>query len=116
MCSLVVSSSWSARPPLNRCSAPAWLAGLLLLIGLLYLLMIRLKKPGTRQALMYLAFVPLSYILSHLAVKGMSGVSWDMIADLKMILTAAAFACAAMALAAAHLKGRRKEQNSLTHR
>ena len=92
------------------------MAGLLLLIGLLYLLMIRLKKPGTRQALMYLAFLPLSYILSHLAVKGISGISWDMIADLKMILTAAAFACVAMALAAAHLKGRRKEQNSLTHR
>ena len=92
------------------------MAGLLLLIGILYLLMIRLKKPEARQALMYLSFLPLSYILSHLAVKGMSGVSWDMIADLKMILTAAAFACAAMALAAAHLKGRRKEQNSLTHR
>lgn len=92
------------------------MAGLLLLIGILYLLMIRLKKPRVRQALMYLSFLPLSYILSHLAVKGMSGVSWDMIADLKMILTAAAFACAAMALAAAYLKGRRKEQNSLTHR
>ena len=92
------------------------MAGLLLLIGILYLLMIRLKKTKARQALMYLAFVPLSYILSHLAVKGMSGVSWDMIADFQSILTAAAFACAAMALAAAHLKGRRKEQNSLTHR
>lgn len=92
------------------------MAGLLLLIGILYLLMIRLKKPGARQALMYLSFLPLSYILSHLAVKGMSGISWDMIADLKTILTAAAFACAAMALAATHLKGRRKEQNSLTHR
>lgn len=85
------------------------MAGLLLLIGILYLLMIRLKKTKARQALMYLAFVPLSYILSHLAVKGMSGVSWDMIADLKMILTAAAFACAAMALAASLLKGKRKE-------
>lgn len=92
------------------------MAGLLLLIGILYLLMIWLKKPRVRQVLMYLSFLPLSYILSHLAVKGMSGVSWDMITDLKMILTAAAFACAAMALAAAHLKGRRKEQNSLTHR
>lgn len=92
------------------------MAGLLLLIGILYLLMIRLKKTKARQALMYLSFLPLSYILSHLAVKGMSGVSWDMIADLQNILSAAAFACAAMALAAAHLKGRRKEQNSLTHR
>ena len=92
------------------------MAGLLLLIGILYLLMIRLKKPKARQVLMFLSFLPLSYILSHLAVKGMSGVSWDMIADLKMILIAAAFACAAMALAAAYLKGRRKEQNSLTHR
>ena len=92
------------------------MAGLLLLIGILYLLMIWLKKPRVRQALMYLAFLPLSYILSHLAVKGLSGISWDIMADLKMILIAAAFACAAMALAAAHLKGRRKEQNSLTHR
>ena len=92
------------------------MAGLLLLIGILYLLMILLKKTKARQALIYLSFLPLSYILSHLAVKGMSGVSWDMIADFQSILTAAAFACAAMALAAAHLKGRRKEQNSLTHR
>ena len=92
------------------------MAGLLLLIGILYLLMIWLKKPRVRQALMYLAFLPLSYILSHLAVKGLSGISWDIMVDLKMILIAAAFACAAMALAAAHLKGRRKEQNSLTHR
>ena len=92
------------------------MAGLLLLIGILYLLMIRLKKTKARQALMYLSFLPLSYILSHLAVKGTSGISWDMMADLKMILIAAAFACAAMALAAAYLKGRRKEQNSLTHR
>lgn len=84
------------------------MAGLLLLIGILYLLMIRLKKPRVRQALMYLSFIPLSYILSHFAVKGISGVSWDMIADLKMILTAAAFACAAMALAASLLKGERK--------
>ena len=65
---------------------------------------------------MFLSFIPLSYILSHLAVKGLSGISWDIMVDLKMILIAAAFACAAMALAAAHLKGRRKEQNSLTHR
>ena len=92
------------------------MAGLLLLIGILYLLMIRLKKTKARQVLMFLSFIPLSYILSHFAVKGMSGVSWDMIADFQSILTAAAFACAAMALAAAHLKGRRKEQNSLTHR
>ena len=92
------------------------MAGLLLLIGILYLLMIWLKKPRVRQALMYLAFLPLSYILSHLAVKGLSGISWDILVDLKMILIAAAFACAAMALAAAYLKGRRKEQNSLTHR
>ena len=92
------------------------MAGLLLLIGILYLLMIRLKKPRVRQALMYLSFIPLSYILSHFAVKGISGVSWDMIADLKMILTAAAFACAAMALSASGLKSKRKEQNSLTHR
>ena len=92
------------------------MAGLLLLIGILYLLMIWLKKPRVRQALMYLAFLPLSYILSHLAVKGTNGISWDMMADLKMILIAAAFACAAMALAAAYLKGRQKEQNSLTHR
>ena len=92
------------------------MAGLLLLIGILYLLMIWLKKPRVRQALMYLAFLPLSYILSHLAVKGLSGISWDIMVDLKMILIAAAFACAAMALAAAHLKGRRKEQNSLKHR
>ena len=92
------------------------MAGLLLLIGILYLLMIWLKKLRVRQALLYLSFLPLSYILSHFAVKGMSGVSWDMIADFQSILTAAAFACAAMALAAAYLKGRRKEQNNLTHR
>lgn len=85
------------------------MAGLLLLIGMLYLLMIWLKKPRVRQALMYLAFLPLSYILSHLAVKGLSGISWDMMADLKMILIAAAFACAAMALAASGLKRKRKE-------
>ena len=85
------------------------MAGLLLLIGILYLLMIRLEKPSVRQVLMYLSFLPLSYILSHLAVKGFSGVSWDMIADLKMILTAAAFACAAMALAASSFKSKRKE-------
>lgn len=85
------------------------MAGLLLLIGILYLLMIRLKKTGARQALMYLSFIPLSYILSHFAVKGISGVSWDLIADFKMILTAAAFACAAMALAASSFKSKRKE-------
>ena len=38
------------------------------------------------------------------------------IADLNMILTAAAFACAAMALSASGLKSKRKDQNSLTHR
>ena len=90
------------------------MAGLLLLIGILYLLMIRLEKPSVRQVLMYLSFLPLSYILSHFAVKGKSGVSWDLIADLQNILTAAAFACAAMAITAAHLTGKRKEQMSLT--
>src|SRR5690606_26011856 len=92
------------------------MAGLLLLIGILYLLMIRLKKTKARQVLMFLSFIPLSYILSHFAVKGMSGVSWDMIADFQSILTAAAFACAAMSLSASGLKSKRKEQNSLTHR
>ena len=85
------------------------MAGLLLLIGILYLLMILLKKTKARQALIYLSFIPLSYILSHFAVKGLSSVSWDMIADLQMILTAAAFACAAMALAASGVTSKQKE-------
>lgn len=96
------------------------MAGLLLLIGILYLLMILLKKTKARQALMYLSFFPLSYILSHFAVKGMGGASWDIIADLQMILTAAAFACAAMALAVWHLKhkhrGEEKPKNPAVRR
>ena len=46
-----------------------------------------------------LAFlIPLSYLLAQLAVKGLSGLSWDLGMDLRYILLAAAFAFGAMAL------------------
>lgn len=84
------------------------MAGLLVIIGLLYLAFLFLKWPKTKRVLMYLSFLPLSYMLAHFAIKGMNGTSWEMLMDLRYILLATAFAGATMALTATHLHEKRK--------
>lgn len=72
--------------------------GLLCLTGAVWLICLKLKKERARRILGLAFLIPLSYLLAQLAVKGLSGLSWDLGMDLRYILLAAAFAFGAMAL------------------
>lgn len=77
----------------------AWvMLGLLCLIGAGWLVCLKLRKEKARRILSIAFLMPLSYLLAQLAVKGLSGVSWDMGMDLQYILSSAAFAFGAMLL------------------
>ncbi len=81
--------------------------GLLCLTGAAWLLCLKLKKEKARRILGLAFLIPLSYLLAQLAVKGLSGLSWDLGMDLRYILLAAAFAFGAMAFSLRQWRERR---------
>lgn len=82
------------RLALNYYLMTAAALALLLALPLLFLK----NKPKARRHLAALTALPACYVLAHLAIKGLSGVSWDMLRDLAFILAACAFAWAATLL------------------
>lgn len=84
---------------------------LFLFLALLSLIFWLLKKPKAGRILMYISSFPLSYVISHFAVKGTSQISWDILLDLRYILIAAAFASATMILTAIQIRAWRQAQN-----
>ena len=82
-----------------------------LALALLSLIFKLFKKTKASRVFLYISFFPLSYVISHFAVKGTSNISWDILLDLRYILIAAAFASASMILTAAHVRTRRQAQS-----
>ena len=87
------------------------MGGLFLFLALLSLIFRLFKKAKANRVFLYISFFPLSYIISHFAVKGTSNISWDILLDLRYILIAASFASASMILTAAHVRTRRQAQS-----
>ena len=61
-----------------------------------------------RQIMLYISFFTLSYIISHLLIKGVVGANWLLTRDLLFILLASGFAFAAMAFSEIYIRERRE--------